>query len=112
MVGNVWEWCLDYYLDQYLVPSTTKVVQRHRSVRASGIAGVLGKMVDETFEEQVTEYTEVSDPIGPTEGKYRCVRGGSWYYINPDDFRCAYRNWLFPDLWDNDIGFRLSAGPT
>ena len=110
MVGNVQEWCLDYYLDSYLVPSTTKVVQTHRSVRAPGIAGVLGKMVDETFEEHVTEYIEVSDPTGPTDGKYRCVRGGSWLNDNSVNFRCAYRNWVGPRSRNDDFGFRLSAG--
>ena len=110
MVGNVWEWCLDYHRDSYLVPSTTKVVQRHRSVRASGIAGVLGKLVDETFEEQVTEYIEVSDPSGPTVGKVRCVRGGSWFFSNPDYFRCANRFRYVPVNWFSSLGFRLSAG--
>jgi sulfatase modifying factor 1 len=36
----------------------------------------------------------------------RVVRGGAWYYLHPDDFRCAYRNKLPPVHRYYDLGFR------
>ena len=54
-----------------------------------------------------------NDPLGPssTSDKFRCVRGGSWNFNDPDYFRCAIRNGLNPVGRSNYIGFRLSAGP-
>ena len=37
------------------------------------------------------------------------VRGGSWYHIYPDFFRCAYRDWGNRDGRSDQNGFRLSA---
>ena len=53
-----------------------------------------------------------SDPVGPssTKSDARCVRGGSWYGARPDFFRCAYRLRYGPDIKNDIIGFRLSAG--
>jgi formylglycine-generating enzyme required for sulfatase activity len=55
-----------------------------------------------------------NDPIGPpsTSGNKRCFRGGSWYFSNPVDVRCAYRGRVDPDYGSSDVGFRLSAGPS
>jgi formylglycine-generating enzyme required for sulfatase activity/uncharacterized caspase-like protein len=61
-------------------------------------------------------YSSVSqtDPVGPpsTSNNDRCFRGGSWLLFSPVLFRCAFRSMLLPDGRLNDIGFRLSAGPT
>ena len=73
MVGNVWQWCADYYNDDY---------------RPAG-----------------------KDPVDTQKIIARCVRGGSHYYINPDYFRCAHRDWFIPDTRFSNLGFRLSAGP-
>ena len=53
------------------------------------------------------------DPKGPpsSSDNVRCVRGGSWSGNDPDYFRCAIRFWFNPDFGNNNIGFRLSAGP-
>jgi sulfatase modifying factor 1 len=60
-------------------------------------------------------YSSVSqtDPIGPpsTSDNERCVRGGSWFNLNPDYYRCAKRNRYSSDLRFKFGGFRLSAGP-
>lgn len=54
-----------------------------------------------------------NDPIGPssTSDYGRCMRGGSWKSDMVEYFRCASRLWADPDSLDDDIGFRLSAGP-
>lgn len=40
------------------------------------------------------------------EGKYRLMRGGSWY-VNLSDTRAAYRNSNYPNLRHGDGGFRI-----
>lgn len=52
-----------------------------------------------------------TDPNGPSLGKWRCFRGGSWYYNDPGYFRCAFRNRNPPVNRYNNLGFRLSAEP-
>ena len=49
------------------------------------------------------------DPKGADSGKYRVLRGGSWYF-NPADVRCAYRNWVGPFSQYYAIGFRVARG--
>jgi len=36
----------------------------------------------------------------------RVLRGGSWYFNYPINFRCAYRGRNTPDVRDNFDGFR------
>lgn len=40
-------------------------------------------------------------------GNFRAVRGSSWNYANPDYFRCACRDWDYPDFRSVDVGFRV-----
>ena len=53
----------------------------------------------------------LKDPLGPSSGRDRCVRGGSWNFTYPDFFRCASRDRQFPLSGYISIGLRLSAGP-
>jgi formylglycine-generating enzyme required for sulfatase activity len=46
------------------------------------------------------------DPTGPSSGKTRVLRGGSWYGF-PKDCRAAHRNHYAPDSRYNDFGFRI-----
>ena len=46
-----------------------------------------------------------TDPRGPASGKYRAIRGGSWY-SRASDCRPAARGSYWPDSADNGIGFR------
>ena len=50
------------------------------------------------------------DPLDTRKSDYRCFGGGSWFWCVPFGFRCAYRFGDFPDSWNVDSGFRLSAG--
>ncbi|MCL1947913.1 MAG: SUMF1/EgtB/PvdO family nonheme iron enzyme [Chitinivibrionia bacterium] len=49
----------------------------------------------------------VVDPIGPSSGSYRVLRGGSWYY-DEQYCRVAYRNDNYPSDGSNYLGFRVA----
>ena len=48
----------------------------------------------------------VSDPKGPSEGKERILRGGSFVY-GPKHTRCAFRGRNLPDFQNYYVGFRV-----
>lgn len=52
----------------------------------------------------------VTDPIGPSEGEFRVVRGGSWF-DSARLLRSAGRNIGAPDYRSEFIGFRLALSP-
>lgn len=50
-----------------------------------------------------------SDPAGPETGSAYVIRGGSWGYVNADEFRCARRQFRNPNAIAkhfNYLGFR------
>jgi formylglycine-generating enzyme required for sulfatase activity len=49
---------------------------------------------------------EVIAPTGPKDGKYRVLRGGSWFYP-PTSARCSFRSRHYPDLRFDGFGFRV-----
>jgi formylglycine-generating enzyme required for sulfatase activity len=52
----------------------------------------------------------VRDPQGPAEGKYRVLRGGSWYTLAPF-CRSAFRFYSLPTVRLGYVGFRVVATP-
>ena len=48
-----------------------------------------------------------TDPVGPSSGYGRVIRGGSWDNYG-DDLRCAYRINDYPDDSFLSMGFRAS----
>ena len=72
MHGNVWEWCADWYAEEYPKQAIT-------------------------------------NPLGPDQGTYRVLRGGSWLNLGRSP-RSAFRSRDEPDYRHDGIGFRLAPG--
>ena len=53
----------------------------------------------------------LTDPVGPSSGPGRVMRGGSWHYPAGND-RSANRTWNDPDFASFGIGIRVVLGPT
>jgi formylglycine-generating enzyme required for sulfatase activity len=51
------------------------------------------------------------NPKGPATGTRRVVRGGSWLYSFPADFRAANRARFRQDNWYIFLGFRCAKAP-
>lgn len=51
--------------------------------------------------------SETRDPLGPSEGSQRVIRGGSWFICTQIELRCAYRFFANPATPWRDRGFRL-----
>lgn len=105
LTGNVWEWCSDWYADDYYlrckaisdgIPETAKSREQ----------------IEEWYKwnwtrPQDSYNNRVNNPAGPDEGVYRVGRGGSWAdYEN--DMRVSYRNFWVPEMELSNVGFRLA----
>lgn len=103
-----WEWANKDINDGY--PDTSPV----GSYPPNGyglydMAGNVWEWVNDWYspEYYATVGDEVFNPPGPTEGDFRVLRGGSWFY-DPYVLRVSNRFRNYPSGRDDDVGFRCS----
>jgi len=92
LTGNVWQWLSDYYGERYYRESTRKWP----------LDGLYGGN-----ERREKAYKA---PKGPSEGRYRVLRGGSWNSAL-FDARVAQRLRNKAEFRRSYIGFRLATSP-
>ncbi|MFQ5780896.1 MAG: formylglycine-generating enzyme family protein, partial [Nitrospiria bacterium] len=72
------------------------------------MSGNVWEWLRDWYGEDYYDHSARDNPKGPSSGKGKVIRGGSWYVI-PRSVRTAYRNWSIPDKRHyNSFGFRLS----
>jgi formylglycine-generating enzyme required for sulfatase activity len=50
------------------------------------------------------------DPLGPSSGSSKLVRGGSWA-LGSTPLRSSHRGWVAPTFANSDLGLRAARNP-
>jgi formylglycine-generating enzyme required for sulfatase activity len=107
MHGNVWEWCADWYAEDYYERLASGTRENASGAAADASSTASGAAASANgLRVAVSE-----NPSGPESGSYRVVRGGSWD-LDAGSCRSAQRDRYEPSNRISDLGFRLSrTGP-
>jgi Sulfatase-modifying factor enzyme 1 len=76
---------------------------------AYNMAGNAWEWVADWYDDAYYRWSVDRDPPGPTSGRYRVLRGGSWDNA-PGHLRTTERNYDRPDIRNGNFGFRGAKG--
>ena len=113
--GRAYPWGTDFDAGRCNVrghgPGTTTAVDRYPGgTRPCGAMDMAGNVAEwcSDWHRQGYASERGRNPLGPSTGEHRVVRGGSWRY-SVDAARCAARYWSPPEHRRDNTGFRLAA---
>ena len=70
------------------------------------MSGNVSEWNNDWFDYNFYKFSPTDNPLGPSNGTHRVMRGGSWYN-EADECRIAYRSGSPPDTFLDYFGFRL-----
>jgi len=76
------------------------------------MAGNVSEWVADWYSETYYAISSDANPLGPSSGQRRVLRGGAWNTETDFFVRAAFRNWGDTILWSEDIGFRCVVNTT
>jgi formylglycine-generating enzyme required for sulfatase activity len=94
-------------------PDTTEVGGYPQGASPYGVydmAGNVWEWVADWYDFSYYQLSPKENPLGPSEGKYRVVRGGAWN-SQSNDVRVTYRVRFYPNVYAFNLGFRCAKSP-